>query len=106
MSKDPAGFGGGQGNLYVYVGNNPINGLDPTGLEILPTDFIGPLQEGDQRGLSCAEERALRALLVREARHGSHKAARMSSITFGDGLLAPFNSSMVRRFRHRTDQWT
>jgi RHS repeat-associated protein len=93
LAKDPIGFGGGQGNLYVYVGNDPINNIDPTGLEILPTDFIGPVREGDQRGLTCEQNQALRTLVAREAKLGSHKAARMSSITFGDGLLEPFNSS-------------
>jgi RHS repeat-associated protein len=29
--KDPIGFEGGQANIYVYVGNDPINQLDPTG---------------------------------------------------------------------------
>ncbi len=31
-SKDPAGFGGGDTNLYGYVVNDPVNSFDPTGL--------------------------------------------------------------------------
>jgi len=31
-SKDPILFAGGQANLYVYVGGDPINFIDPSGL--------------------------------------------------------------------------
>jgi RHS repeat-associated protein len=29
--KDPIGFDGGQENIYEYVGDDPINGIDPNG---------------------------------------------------------------------------
>ena len=32
LSPDPIGFASGQLNLYAYVGNDPINGIDPSGL--------------------------------------------------------------------------
>ncbi len=31
-SRDPIGFAGGDTNLYSYVGQNPVNFVDPSGL--------------------------------------------------------------------------
>jgi RHS repeat-associated protein len=36
--KDPIGFGGGASNLYSYVGSDPVNFVDPTGLKISFSD--------------------------------------------------------------------
>src|SRR5437016_3358727 len=35
-SEDPTGFAGGDANLYRYVGNNPTNATDPSGLYEIP----------------------------------------------------------------------
>jgi RHS repeat-associated protein len=35
VNEDPSGFGGGDQNLYRYVGNNPTDGTDPSGLVVL-----------------------------------------------------------------------
>ena len=32
MARDPIGFGGGEGNLYSYVGGEPVNSIDSNGL--------------------------------------------------------------------------
>jgi len=37
LQEDPIGFEGGDINLYVYVKNNPINLIDPYGLQIEPS---------------------------------------------------------------------
>ncbi len=33
LSEDPLGFAAGDVNFYVYVGNNPVNANDPSGLD-------------------------------------------------------------------------
>ena len=37
-AKDPIDFAGGDINLFGYVGNNPVNWIDPLGLVITPDD--------------------------------------------------------------------
>jgi len=48
-AKDPAGFAGGDANLYNYAQGDPVNLVDPDGLAVYPANFIGPLQPGDTR---------------------------------------------------------
>ena len=38
-AKDLLGFGGGYANLYEYVDNDPVNHVDPSGLQTLQTGF-------------------------------------------------------------------
>ena len=35
-AKDPIGFSGGDSNLYGYVLGDPVNFIDPNGLEVFP----------------------------------------------------------------------
>jgi RHS repeat-associated protein len=81
LSQDPAGFGAGDPNLYRFVGNNPANATDPTGLfwshlfeigdgylegAIRGTDFVrdawgsliaDPWEQGQQRGFVAGAQR-------------------------------------------------
>lgn len=70
-SKDPILFGGGDTNLYRYVGNDPVNFIDPSGLEklyIIYWHFYGPFwhsevlledNSGTQTLISSARYRGL-----------------------------------------------
>ncbi|MCI0552005.1 MAG: RHS repeat-associated core domain-containing protein, partial [Anaerolineae bacterium] len=42
-AKDPMDFAGGQGNLFVYVGNDPVNLIDPSGLGIIHNKSNTPI---------------------------------------------------------------
>jgi RHS repeat-associated protein len=43
LSQDPIGFNGGDANLYRYVGNSPVDGMDPAGLQPwMPPAINGP----------------------------------------------------------------
>ncbi len=40
ISEDPIGFNGGDVNFYAYVGNNPVNFVDPLGLTSIPWPIV------------------------------------------------------------------
>lgn len=54
VSEDPAGFGGGDINLYVYVANNPILLIDPWGLCKQDNNALRDLIRGAEFGFKAA----------------------------------------------------
>jgi RHS repeat-associated protein len=60
ISEDPIGFAAGDSNIYRYVGNSPVNFVDPSGLQSAtlsgesgfnPVTAISPLVEGLGSGI-------------------------------------------------------
>jgi hypothetical protein len=48
VQKDPIRFDGEQTNLYVYVNDDPVNGIDPSGLvPQCPKDLDSCLEQCD-----------------------------------------------------------
>ncbi len=52
MSEDPIGFEGKDGNLYGYVGNGPVNGVDPLGLDWINVTLDGTETQTSRPGTS------------------------------------------------------
>jgi len=59
LTKDPLGLAAGDVNLYRYVGNNPVNYRDPSGLVAAPWHWLISLAAGLSEGRSWSESRHL-----------------------------------------------
>lgn len=93
VSKDPALFGGGQANLYVYSGNDPVDYRDPSGNIIVSAGASETLAEG--RALSDAS-----GWLVQQASAewaaGSYGAALLTGAQgLAVGLLAALSNPAI-----------
>ncbi len=53
LSEDPLSFAAGDSNLYRYVGNNPVNRIDPSGL--LPPDPPFAINEAERDAEKAAK---------------------------------------------------
>lgn len=74
IGQDPIGFSGGDGNLYRYVGNRPINATDSTGLYVdTPDDYVDNF--GSHGSMSEAKAVAILDKKVRELRANKQFAA-------------------------------
>ncbi|RMH77469.1 MAG: RHS repeat-associated core domain-containing protein [Calditrichaeota bacterium] len=60
LEPDPIGFASGQLNLYSYVGNDPVNFTDPSGLRVkcMISECYPPPPYPMQEELDCSSEKA------------------------------------------------
>jgi hypothetical protein len=63
-AKDPIGFSGEDSNLYGYVVGDPINLIDPEGLQGLLPPWFGPLLGGKPPYVGPVQPRFLRPAQV------------------------------------------
>ncbi len=66
ISEDPLGFAAGDANLYRYVGNSPLNGIDPSGLtqQGNPLEHVTTLVDSSTLGNGSAGNRSSSAGLL------------------------------------------
>ena len=83
-AKDPILFNGGQANLWVYVGNDPVNFVDPAGLSSIRDFFDGAASFGVDVGIAATHIAAENGFLGGELQS---YANRLNSIV-GAGLTA------------------
>lgn len=80
-ARDPALFGGGQGNLYAYVGNDPVNLRDPLGLFCVG----GSVYAGGGAGAQfCITEKGISACV-----EGGFGAGEEVDVSFNGDLAEP-----------------
>jgi RHS repeat-associated protein len=56
LSEDPIGFAGGDNNFYAYVRNNPVNLIDPSGLQSADLKNEYDLWKCDQDEKKCQKD--------------------------------------------------
>jgi hypothetical protein len=71
VAKDPIGFGGGQGNLYAYVGSDPLNHVDPTGLKDYSREEVNEILRDYRRQIDTSTRQEL--FVIMWLRHGACK---------------------------------
>jgi len=99
MSEDPIGFAGGDVNLYAYVGNAPVNFVDPLGLinlreflqDLRTKAIVGAivervLEEGGEQFCPGTTERAL--VDVAQGVTAAQSAAFFTQVAIGAGVAA------------------
>ncbi len=75
MSQDPMGFAAGDANLYRYVGNQPSDMVDPSGLQPLPPGRLGPpLSDKELAYYKAMQEMIKNGLKELENEESAHNA--------------------------------
>ena len=79
ISEDPIGFAGGDVNLFAYAGNNPVNRIDPFGLElrIYSSDAFG--KKGINHAFAWSSETGLSAGMWGSSGSGGNGAGSRNS---------------------------
>jgi RHS repeat-associated protein len=90
ISEDSIGFGGGDVNLYTYVGNRPIAMVDPSGQ-------FGWCRDGDNKPMPCSYKWSFLPHELFVTKQSSHDAGQRAQATkFPNGPADPYGGA----YRH------
>jgi len=87
-AKDPILFNGGQSNLYVYVGNDPVNIVDQNGLSAFGDFLDGAASFGKDVGIAGAHIAAEHGLLGKELQSYANHLNGVLGVGLTAGLYA------------------
>ena len=84
INEDPIGFLGGDVNLYAYVGNNPVNWIDPLGLCTSGVYYVSGVEYGGFLFFVGVKSAHLKFTCIGDAKDTF--TATFTSLSIGGGL--------------------
>ena len=87
LTRDPIGFAGGDANLYRYVGNNPVNYSDPSGLLAPPWHHWITYRAARNSGYGIWDSLKLAWSVILQDHNALDKSAHASNIHAMAGIL-------------------
>jgi RHS repeat-associated protein len=107
-SEDPSGFAAGDANLYRYVGNDPLNNTDPTGLcsSGNSSSFLGALGSAVGSAVSSCVQPYVNATtdLWSNVRPDIVQPI-VSTVDYGLGMASGFTSTASQTYLSEAPLW-
>ena len=100
ISEDPIGFGGGDENLYRYVGNNPISLTDPYGEFPSNMEEVGQCLGGNYTGGQVTPLKNTIKLIKSEIRAAQIALIQAENNSCPDPAVVEFFNRRIRQLRN------
>lgn len=101
-TKDPIGFEGGLTSFYDYVGGDPVNYLDITGLDSISAKLLSAIGRGDTKGIRNLVDAVGDPKLQNSARKALEKFESKASDWIAKHYKGKVNNEFPSQFRDKT----